>query len=177
MEYKDIKTPNQLMKYLSKNFKYGFTYRNKVFTEDMPDFQAQMNQFYKLRTGNNFIKSGYGVCWDFCEFERTFFNQHNIPHECYFIFSFKNRKDGGPTHSFTLFEQKNKWFWFEYSWFPFRGIWEYSSKTDALKDIKTKFLQINNVKSLEMYKIKKAKAGLNTATYIDHCLNGEKVEI
>ncbi len=177
MEFNDIKTPKQLMKYLSANFKYGFTHKNKIFTEDTPDFQDKMDQLYKLRTGKNFIKSGYGVCWDFCEFERDFFKQNNIYHECYFIFSFKNRKDGGPTHSFTIYNKNNKWFWFEYSWFTFRGIWEYNTKEEALNDIKTKFLQNNNVKSLEMYKINKAKAGLNTFTYIEHCLNGEKIEI
>lgn len=68
-----IKTPKQLMEFLNKNLKYGFTYRNKIYTEDNPNFNDNMNKFYKVRLKKDFIKSGYGVCWDFCVWAWIFF--------------------------------------------------------------------------------------------------------
>ena len=68
-----IETSKDLMNYFDKNMHYGFVYKKKVFTDNEPDFQKNMDKFYKLRVGEDFIKSGYGVCWDFCELEREFF--------------------------------------------------------------------------------------------------------
>ena len=180
MKFEDIKikTPNELMDFLNKNIKYGFTYENKVFLEG-EDFGKQMDELYRLRTGEDLIKSGYGVCWDFCEFEREFFEEMKIPHETYFFLSFLSRSEGGPTHTFLLYSQDEKWFWFEYSWQAFRGIWKYDSKEDALADIMNKFCKYNNrpYHHVEVYKTDKAKAGLNTFEFVDHCMSGEKILI
>lgn len=173
-----IKTPKDLMTFFEKNMKYGFTYRGKVFLENA-DFCENMNKYYKIRLGEDFIKSGYGVCWDFCELEREFFLSQHINHECYFIEGFLNRAEGGPTHTFALFEEKGKWFWFEYSWFAQRGIWEYATKQQALKDVFHKYAQGNRIKpeDLRLYKIDKIKTRLNAEECVDHYLNGEEIDI
>lgn len=175
----NTKTPKDLMDFLSKNMRYGFTYRNKTFTEDEKDFQANMNKLYKLRLGDDFVKNKYGVCWDFCEFERAFFEEAKIPHECYFYISFLNREKSGPTHTFLLFYQNNKWHWFEYSWQKYRGIWEYETKKDALKDILEKFINYynRNIQNVEIYRTKKVRSRLDAYNFIEHCLNGEKITL
>ncbi len=174
-----IKTPKQLMEFLNKNLKYGFTYRNKIYTEDNPNFNDNMNKFYKVRLKKDFIKSGYGVCWDFCEFEREFFSSLKIKHECYFIVNFLTRIKGGPTHTFLIYEQNNKWYWFEYSWFNFRGIWEYSSRGEALKDIINKFISLNAQKynHTELYKTNRITKRLNTFEFCEHCFNQQKIDL
>ena len=174
---KGITTPQQLMKFLEKNMKYGFTYRGKVFTDDNADFQENMNKFYKIRLGEDFVKSGYGVCWDFCEFERDFFEEFKISHECYFIYSFINKNEGGPTHTFALYNQNNKWFWFEYSWQNSRGIWEYNSKEEAILDIKKKFFEnfYGEIEKVEFYKFEKVNKRLNVFEFVDFCMNGKKL--
>lgn len=181
MNFKNLNltTPQKLMEFIKNNLNYGFTYRGKVYTDDKPDFNENMNKFYKLKKGVNFVKSGYGVCWDFCEFERDFFNQLKIKHECYFIVNFLTRSKGGPTHTFLIYEQKGKWYWFEYAWFNYRGIWEYNSKEEALKDIVSKFINLNatNYNHTELYITQKAKAGLDTYNFCEHCFNGQKVGI
>ena len=168
----------RLLNFFMKNMKYGFTYGGKVFLEGK-DFEKSFDKLYRLRTGEKFIQNGYGVCWDFCEFERLFCSSKNIPHECYFFLSFFNRAEGGPTHTFLIFEQDNKWYWFEYAWGAYRGIWEYSSKEEALKDIMIKFCNYNNrpYQKVEAYKTSKAKSGLNSFEFVEHCLKGEKAEI
>ena len=126
-----------------------------------------------------FIKNKYGVCWDFCELERLFFLQRNIEHDCYFIESCVKGQNGGPTHTFALFKQNNKWYWFEYSWFYHRGIWEYDSKDAALKDILTKYEQFydNNLVDVNLYKTNKVTKRLGVFEFVDHCTEGRKIRI
>ena len=176
---KGITTPKLLMQFLEKSMKYGFTYRGQVFTDDQVGFQEKMDKFYKIRLGEDFVKNGYGVCWDFCEFGRTFFEEFNIPHECYFIYSFLNNGKGGPTHTFALYKQDNKWFWFEYSWQNCRGIWQYNSKKEALLDIQKKFYEdfYGEVKKIDFYKFEKVKKRLNVYEFVDFCMKGRKLKV
>jgi len=176
---KGINTPQELLKFMEENLKYGFTYKEQIFTEDDPNFQEKMDQLYVLKTEEDLIESGYGVCWDACEFERRFCEQNNIKHECFLYLSFLSREEGGPTHTFLLFEQDKKWFWFEYTWSFYKGIWRYNSKDEALQDILKKFCAFNvrTFDRVEIYKTFKANSGLNTYEFIEHCMQGEKVDL
>ena len=180
MDFKkyNIKTPKQLFNFLCKNMKYGFTYRNNIFTEDNPNFDLEFDKYYKIRLGEDFVNSGYGVCWDFCELERQFFNLAKINHVCYFFEAFKSREEGGPTHTFALFEQKNKWFWFEYSWGIYRGIWEYNSREEALRDIYKKYSDFyQNKLNIDIYKFDEVNKRLNSFEFVEHCHNGEMIKL
>ena len=174
-----IETSKDLMNYFDKNMHYGFVYKKKVFTDNEPDFQKNMDKFYKLRVGEDFIKSGYGVCWDFCELEREFFLSKKIEHECYFIESFVNRQEGGPTHTFALFKENRKWFWFEYAWQFNRGIWQYASKEEALADVLKKFevFYDRRLYDIKLYKTKRLRKILDTFQYVERCINGEKIDL
>lgn len=173
----NVQTPKQLFEYLSKYFKYGFVYRNKIFTDDNIDFQKNMDKLYKIRLGKDFIKNKYGVCWDFCEFERSFFIENKIEYSCYFIESILKSKEGGPTHTFLLFKQNGKWYWFEYSWLYYRGIWEYSSQIEAIQDIIEKFKNFYNKKiiTINIYKTAKVTKRLDVCEFVKHCTNGNKL--
>ena len=172
-----IKTPQDLMKYFESNMKYGFVYRGKVFTDLEPNFQENMDKFYKLRLGEDFIRNKYGVCWDFCELERAFFGKSNIKHKCYFIEGFKNRAEGGPTHTFALYKNKDKWCWFEYAWQYYRGIHEYSSVDQAIQDVVSKFKLFynGNVQDVRLYETRKFTKRLDTFEFVEQCLNSTRV--
>lgn len=172
-----IETPEDLMNYFQDNMKYGFIYRGKVFTDREPDFQKNMDRFYKLRRKEDFIKNKYGVCWDFCECEREFFEFSNIEHRCFFIESFISRKEGGPTHTLALYNKGNKWYWFEYAWQVYRGIHEYESVEQALKDVLGKFTafygrQLNQVR---VYEFPKLSRRVNTFEFVEHCIRSKRV--
>ena len=173
----NITTPEELMQYFKNHCNYGFVYRNKTFTDDQPDFQKNMDKLYKIRLGEDFLKHKYGVCWDFCELERLFFLQENFEHECYFIESYITPEEGGPTHTFALFQHNNKWFWFEFAWLFYRGIWEYNSKEEALKDILEKFenLYDNQLINISIYQTQKVTKRLNAFEFVEHCLKGQKI--
>lgn len=174
-ERRGINLPNDLMNYFDKNMKYGFRYFNKTYSDLETDFQEKMNKFYKIRLGEDFLRSGYGVCWDFCELERLFFEKKGILHECYFVESILENGNGGPTHTFALFEQNGKWFWFEFAWFYHRGIHQYSSKIDAIKDVYQNFVNFYdlNFKEINIYKTQKVIKRLNAFEFVDLCLSGE----
>lgn len=175
----NIHTAQNLMDYFNKNMRYGFTYKNKVFTDNYPNFQSDMDKYYRLRVGEDFIKNKYGVCWDFCELERQFFISNSIIHECYFIESYITRDQGGPTHTFALFKDKDSWCWFEYAWMFHRGIHKYPSKQEALSDILNKFAKFFDRKliNIRLYETKPITKRLNTYEFVEECLNCEPVSI
>ena len=181
MDFKKLKitTPQKLLEYFNKNFMYGFTYRGKVFVENSLTFNNDFNKFYKIRLKEDFVKNKYGVCWDYCEFEREFFSSVGIKHTCYFVLNFLTREDGGPTHTFLLYEQNNKWFWFEWAWQQFRGIWEYNTKEEALADVLTKFVELNAVQydHTDGYEFNKVSKRLNAYLFVEHCMQGKPLNI
>ena len=171
----NIHTPKDLFNFLEKNMKYGFTY--KIFTDLEPNFQENVDKLYKLRLGKDFVKNGYGVCWDFCEFERDFFISQNIEHECYFVDSFIKELGDGPTHTFALYKEGNKWFWFEFSWSCHKGIHPYNSKEEAIKDIAKKFKSFyDNKCQIKIYKTEKVTKRLDVFEFVEHCINGEQIK-
>lgn len=108
-----------------------------------------------------------------------YFLANNIEHECYFIESYINRAEGGPTHTFALYQQNDKWYWFEYAWLFYRGIWEYNSKEEALKDVLLKFEKFFDRKllNIKVYKTDKVTKRLNSFEFVEHCLKGQKIKI
>jgi len=181
MDFKkyNIFTPKDLFDFCCRNLRYGFKYREKVFTETDNNFQQMMDKLYKIRLKDDFVNAGYGVCWDFCEFEREFFEYAGIEHECYFLEAYEKEEEGGPTHTFTLFKEGDKWSWFEFSWGMYAGIWQYSSKEEALVDIVEKFKNFNNANHKNTKLIKTSKVGkrLDVGEFIEHCYNGKKVDV
>lgn len=64
MEYKDIKTPEQLLKYMIKNIKYGFVDDNgKVYgLWDNQEFQEGCQTKWHLSSPERLMKVKYGHC-------------------------------------------------------------------------------------------------------------------
>ncbi len=173
-----INSVPDLLAFMQKNLRYGFTDHGQVYQEG-PEFGPQMDQFYKLKTGEDLINSGYGVCWDFCELAREFCEQNNIPHHCYFMLSWLNQQQGGPTHTFLTFEENDKCYWLEYAWQAHRGLWEYPDQATALHDILRKFNATSQqpYARVDLYQTENAPARLNFREFIDHCVQGERIDV
>ncbi len=176
----NIFTPYDLMNFFEKNLKYGFTYRGVAYTDEDENFQEKMNEHYKIRLDEDFIKSGYGVCWDFCELERQFFIENKIPHECFFIESCVKYATS-PTHTFCLFQNGDKnWCWFEYSWANEKGIKEYKTKEEALQDVVKRFREycecFGQLAELKIYKTRAITKRMDFNEFIDRCREGELIE-
>ena len=90
---------------------------------------------YILQSPTDLIKSKLGVCWDQVELERYYFNQTDYEIKTFFIINSNNT-----THTFLIFINNNKYYWFEHSFEKYRGIHEYSSLDELLDDVKNKFI-------------------------------------
>ena len=81
-----------------------------------------------------------------------------------------------PTHTFLTYEKNNEYYWFKHSWERFRGIREYNSLKDLLKDIKDKFIKYELcdnyvLENLMLYEYKKPKYHISTQEFYVHCNN------
>ncbi|MBR5662054.1 MAG: hypothetical protein IKX00_00200 [Bacilli bacterium] len=136
----EIKTPNQLLNYMENNITYGFVGNNGKYY-DNPD-SDEWNDWYSVcyvQNAKQLLKSHIGICWDQVELEREWFSHNQFNYITIFIWFSVEHKNDYPTHSFLIYEDNNKWYWFENAFFDCTGIHEYNSKTDAINDIKEKF--------------------------------------
>ena len=167
---------NNVMNELNK-IEYGWLDKNnEIHKEINKDFSDN----YILQSPKEAIKNKIGVCWDQVELERYLFEKQNINYNTYFIVHYDN--DKCPTHTFLIYEENNKYYWFEHSWNQFKGIHEYKRELEALKDIKEKFVkyELNNIykpMNLCIYKYDKPKYGITCLEFYKHCEKGENIII
>lgn len=161
---------------LMDNIKYGWIDKNNITHSKINEL---FKENYKLQSSTEILKSKVGVCWDQVELERYYFkpNQNNI--KTYFIM-YINDKDN-PTHTFLTYEKDNKYYWFEHAWEQYKGIHEYISQEEMLKDIKIKFrnkyLEKNTNNNIYLYKYNKPQQKLSVQEFITHCTNSTLIEI
>ena len=135
---------------------------------------------YILQSPDQVLKNKIGICWDQTELERCLFEKENISFNTYFIEYFNNQNN--PAHTFLIYKENNKYYWFEHSYKMFRGIHEFNTELEALKDIKEKFIkaELNNnydPMNLCIYKYNKPKYGISCLEFYKHCEKGENIII
>jgi hypothetical protein len=171
---------------------YGFVDKNSgVHKPSNDDFDEAYWRDYFLQSPTELQKTKVGLCWDDVELERDYFIEAEIKVKTFFI-AYRSEKELAhvdldyPTHTFVVFEDENKVFWFEYSWSPWTGIHEYTSLQDLLSDISSKFIELNGgvVKSednvpenLVVFEYEKPKYGIGAKEYHQYCEKGINVEL
>ena len=69
-----IKTPQELLEYMSNNIKYGYLGKSKrVYHFEDVDFNNDWKEEYILENPDELMINYYGNCWDQVEFEREWF--------------------------------------------------------------------------------------------------------
>lgn len=173
-----INSPKELLKYMEKNITYGFVgNNNKVYIDQESNDWNDWYDVCIVQNGNQVLESNIGICWDQVELERLWFSKHNYNFVTIFIWFSVDYKNNYPTHSFLLFEENNKWYWFENAFFDYTGIHEYSSKENALNDIQEKFFnqtlengwaKPEDRKYVQMNEYSKPKDNLTVQEYLNH---------
>lgn len=114
------KTPQDLLKMMSV-----IHYEN--FTDESS---------YIVKTPEQLLKQKLGVCYDQVELERDYFLKWKIPFKTFFAYSGSVIEN--PTHTFLIYQDHGKFFWFENSWGSMRGIHgPYTSYDKAVEFVKT----------------------------------------
>lgn len=100
--------------------------------------QIKQNSFkdYLTLSPNQFKKYKGGICWDYVAYEYPYFKSHfsNAKIKSFFFAIVKNNMITD-THTFLLFYMNDKVYWFEDSWKPHCGIYEYNNEDEAISNI------------------------------------------
>lgn len=183
MNYIDINTPRELFEYMSLNMTYGFIGKNKkTYTDSSSQEWDDWATECVVQTGDEVLKTNVGTCWDQVEFERLWFKNNNYIFKTFFIcYKFDEPVDL-PTHTLLLFEENDKWYWFEHSWFVNKGIYEFNTIDEALNLIVDKHLSstINSSKitsltndNIHVYTYDEIPKGLDVNSYLNYVTSNE----
>jgi len=175
----DIESPEELLDYMNKNIKYGFVGKNGKQYTDM--FSEEWNDWYSqciVQTGEEVLKSNIGTCWDQVELERLWFEKHKYTFYTFFMWFEISRESNYPTHTFLIFENNNKYYWFEHAFESQKGLHEFNSLNEAIEYVKSKQIEYTkmnykdasdeDMKCLTVYEYSKPKDHLNVDGYFNH---------
>lgn len=119
---------------------YGFKDENdNNILNDAKKWDNEFYKFYYLLSPEELLLKKCGVCWDQVELERKLFEEFKMKCTTYFIYIDDN--NNLPSHTFLTFNYNNKVYWFEHSWYEYKGIHEYNNINDLLKDLIDKFIK------------------------------------
>ena len=172
-------TPKEIYEQLD-NIEYGW-----VDNEGAKHCKLQpvlFSEIYMLQNPEELIKSKLGVCWDQVELERFYFSKTNLKFHSYDILYIN--KNQMPNHTFFVYEENNKYYWFEHAFEKYRGIHEFNDlKSLLLKvkeafvttEIKDKYAYEYNEKFLNIFEYDEPKEHLNCTDFYNHFMNGKNV--
>lgn len=185
MKYNDVKTPEQLLKYMDENIKYGFVDDNgkEYGPWNNREFQEGCRTKWHLSSPERLIKVGYGHCWDQVELERNWFKTHNYNFKTFYIWFELPYDNSYSTHAYLVFEDDGKYYYFEHSDFNNRGIYEFETYQDAIDYQKEKHIENNKQRNpineeilscLHIYEYNKPIYGCTMNEFIDTILENAK---
>ena len=81
----NIKTPEELYKYMDENIEYGYLGKDgNIYKADNPEFDDKWFDYYLLESPEEVIKNKSGICWDQVELERKWFEKNKFEYKTYF---------------------------------------------------------------------------------------------
>lgn len=161
-----------------EDIEYGFLNKNgeNIFLNE--NVEKKFNKEYHLMSPKELLIKKVGVCWDQVELERKLFEDNNIKNETYFIYI--DDKKNLPSHTFLVYFENNKVFWFEHSWFDEKGIHEYINLHELLIDVESKFIKSREKEvkppfNVYIYKYNKPKFNISCDEFYDYIYTQEKI--
>ena len=156
-----------------KNINYGWHDKDGKIHEKLINYREEFIQ----QDIDTVLKDNYAVCWEMCELQRKFFNEHNIENKT--IFAYLDKSRNGACHTFSVFYKNNKVYWFEASWKNKKGIHEFNSLEEILDYYRDNFLDFArceyNKDDLLFYEYDGIKPGMNTDEFIMHCMKCKRL--
>jgi len=135
-----VKNPEELLAYMEKNIEYGYVGRenNYIYSSGDVNFDNNFDNEYFLQTPEQLLSSKRGVCWDQAELERFWFLKKEYESKVYFLMFAKEKLNNLPTHTFLVYKNNDKFYWFENSFGSQKGIHEYEDFDSLIEDVKEK---------------------------------------
>ena len=181
MDICEIKNPEELLDYMSKNITYGFVGKNGKKYTNM--FSDEWNDWYEqcmIQSGEEVFSSKVGTCWDQVELERLWFDKNKYNYYTFFMWFEVGRECDYPTHTFLVYEYKNKFYWFENAFEAQRGIHEFNTLDETIEYVKLKQIEYTkmnfkdasdkDMSCLTVYEYSKPIDHLNVNEYLNHVI-------
>lgn len=181
----EIKTPEELLNFMSNNINYGYLGKNgRIYKFDDIDYNSDWYNQYILENSEEILKNLYGNCWDQVELEREWFLKNGYEVETIYEMVKLDYENEYPTHSFLIYKDKNdEWCWFENADFNNRGIYRFNSFDDLLNYQYKKYVELLktfNISNEEINKIiitkfNKPKEHISAPDYLNHTINSTRI--
>ena len=175
----DIKTPEQLLEFMTNNISYGYLGKNeRVYHSDDLDFNLSWFNEYVLENNEDVLKNLCGTCWDQVEFERYWFLKSGYEIKTYYEMIYLDYDNNYPTHSFLIYKDGDSWCWFENSDIDNRGIQRFKTIDELLKyqqdkyisNLKNYSISDEELKKLIIKEFDKPNEHISAGEYIDFVL-------
>lgn len=160
---------------------YGFKDEqgNNIIDINPKKWDEEFSEFYYLLTPEELLERKCGVCWDQIELERKLFEDENIKVETYFIFL--AYQDMLPSHTFLIYQDDSKYYWFEHSWNKYKGIHEYNNKSALLLDVVNNFKEdhpeVSKDAQLYLYEYNKPKNHITCNEFYQYVETQKQIEL
>lgn len=189
MNYSDINTPSELLEYMKDNIHYGFVddEGKKHGPWNNEEFQNTCRISWHLSSPLRLLKVKYGHCFDQVELERYWFKKHGYNFKTFFIMFLLPYDNAYSTHTYLVYEENGKYYYFEHSDYNNLGIYEFMSLEDAINYQKKKHIENNQktndindevLKKIKVFEYDEPLYNISMSDFIDYILeNGKEVNI
>lgn len=185
MEYKDVKTPKELLTYMDI-INYGFVSKegNIYSCNNIDLFEKYVTTKWFLSDKERLLKVKYGHCFDQVELERAWFEEHNYIVKTFYIMFVLPYENNYTTHTFLIYEKDNKYYHFEHADYYNRGIHEFNTLTEALDNEYNYHLNSNKkensitsseIKSLHIFEYNKPPFNISFNDFITYIIDNGKL--
>ena len=131
---------------------------------------------YYLQSAKEVLESGIGLCFDQVELERELISKMGVPLRTYYV----SYPDKDYAHTFLVYKDNDKYYWFEHAWIKYRGIHEYDTKDELLLDVLNKYINTipgGDYSKLKLYQYEKPRHGINYSKFLDNVINNKCIII
>lgn len=143
---------NTLDELLDLNFVLNNVYDYGIIRDGLRlvNIDFDYGSYYRTMSPEDFALFKIGICWDFAIYQCKWFHDNGYKYESYYV----EEPGENHTHALTLvyIDGSDKVYYFEASWYPYGGVHEYDSITEALDSIR-EFFNENAPKCCRIYKV------------------------
>ena len=173
----DIKSPDDILKFMSENIKYGWVdFDNNVHTNIHVNEMVNIRSSHKLTSVEETLKYGVGTCIEQAILIKHLLSKINIPNRLFCIRNYESSdnvslRTESYMHCFVLYYLNDKVYNLEYPNPIRRGIHEFNNEEEAMNDIINFYKQEDNTDKpriiTEFYDIESGWSFIDFNNYIN----------
>lgn len=163
MTIDSIKTPEDILKFMNENIKYGWI---DINGEEHIGNMKNFRKLYRTSTLKEVLEHGLGCCIEQVKLMSELLDKINIPNKmfCTRIYEgkdFNKMDEEEHMHCFVLYYLNDKVYQIEHPNFERIGIYEFNSESEALKEINDYYIELVDGKSRPITEFFEVKPNLS----------------